>query len=317
MTEVKLQHDLKDLTQIKSKGELLPNLNLSKYNTWHVGGEVDYAYRPKDLADLQDFLKQLYIIDSEITITWLGLGSNVLIRDGGLSGVLILTNSGSSGLTNLDFIVASNQVCVGAGTSCAKLAKFLADAKFPLGAFWAGIPGTMGGALAMNAGCYGHETWEFVKKVQVITRQGDLLDLYPNDFEINYRHIDAKNNNGEFWFVNAWLELSENSELCGRQEIKKLLNKRSSSQPIGLFSGGSVFKNPPGDYSARLIEQAGLKGYKIGGASISDKHANFIINDKTATAADIEELIFYVQTEVFNKFRVKLEPEVKLMGDIK
>lgn len=314
MTEVNLKQDI---TKIETKGELLPNLNLSKYNTWHVGGQVDYAYKPRDLADLQLFFKQLYIIDPEINITWLGLGSNVLIRDGGLSGVLILSNAGKNGGLNNLSLLEPGQVYVGAGVPCAKLAKFLADAKFPIGAFWAGIPGTMGGALAMNAGCYGYETWEFVKKVQVLTRKGELLDLYPEDFKISYRHLESKNNIGEFWFVNAWLELPEDTELCGRQEIKKLLNKRSSSQPIGLFSGGSVFKNPEGDYSARLIEQAGLKGYKIGGASISEKHANFIINDKTATAADIEQLILYVQAEVFNKFNIKLEPEVKLMGENK
>lgn len=329
-----LDDDVNDnLINFNYQGELLTNTSLAKYNTWHVGGLAEIVYKPKDLQDLQEFLATYNNIASSVTrdinkeITWLGLGSNVLIRDGGLKGLVIITNNGKDkGLNTLEVIqdpMHGELVSVGAGVPCAKLAKFLVDRNYSKSAFWAGIPGTMGGALAMNAGCYGVETWEAVVKVQVINRLGELKILYPEDFEINYRHAKFKTldkEGDEYWFVNAWLKLpkiSGDSDLKdGRKEIKELLQKRGTSQPIGQFSGGSVFKNPEGDFSARLIEAAGLKGYKIGGAHVSMKHANFIINDKTATAANIEQLIYHLQQEVFKKFNIKLEPEVKILGSV-
>lgn len=316
--------EIKDsMNDIKVAGDIYKNTSLAKYNTWHVGGNAELVFKPRDLSDLQDFMQQLYQIDKSIDITWLGLGSNVLIRDAGLPGVVIITNNGKDkGLNNLELLNTQEFgeiVSVGAGVPCAKLAKYLVDNRFSNAAFWAGIPGTMGGALAMNAGCYGSETWEFVTKVQVINRKGELQELTPQDFTIKYRsacYNSSETLGDELWFVNAWLKLpkAQDKEYCGRTEIKELLAKRSSSQPIGQFSGGSVFKNPKGDYSARLIEAAGLKGYKIGGAQVSTKHANFIINDKTATASNIEQLIYHLQQVVHEKFNIKLEPEVKIIG---
>jgi UDP-N-acetylmuramate dehydrogenase len=309
-----------NLENFKYKGKLEKNVSLAKYTTWHVGGFADFVFKPKNLQDLSNFLTQLYDLDKEISIHWLGLGSNVLIRDTGLRGIVILTNNGKEhGLNTLEMLNDSEfgeVVHVGAGIPCAKLAKFLVDQHYNKAAFWAGIPGTMGGALAMNAGCYGSETWDFVVKLEVINRAGELKTIYPDDFDVHYRSITLREPSEELWFVGAWLKLIKSNidADLGRQEIKQLLQKRSSAQPIGQFSGGSVFKNPKGDYSARLVETAGLKGYRIGGAYVSEKHANFIINDKTATAEDIEQLIAYIQDVIFNKFNIKLEPEVKMLG---
>lgn len=296
---------------------LQKDVSLAKYNTWRVGGKADYVFKPRNLSDLQNFLKALSHHAFKPNILWLGLGSNVLIRDGGYRGVIVLTNSGKdSGLNSLE--LRDNNVIVGAGVPCAKFAKFLADNNYPAGAFWAGIPGTMGGALAMNAGCYGHETWEYVKGVTMMSRDGEMLNLTTNDFNISYRHTELRDpelKTKELWFTSASLSLPHNEELCGRQEIKQLLKKRNDSQPIGLFSGGSVFKNPEGNYSARLIEEAGLKGYQIGGAMVSSKHANFIVSDKTATAENIEQLMLQVQKQVAERFNINLEPEVKIIGE--
>jgi UDP-N-acetylmuramate dehydrogenase len=308
-------------------GRVIKDLVLADYTTWHVGGKADLAYQPNNLSELEIFLKELYLSDSNMPMYWLGLGSNVLIRDGGIRGLVILTNSGvNKGLVKHDIVTHSQYgklISVEAGVPCAKLAKFLAKHEYPGGAFWAGIPGTMGGALAMNAGCYGSETWDYIAKVDVIDRLGNITELSADKFNIAYRSATLKSdlklsfNLGDYWFVRAYIKLPQDNSINGQDEIRSLLQKRTSQQPIGLFSGGSVFRNPPGNFAARLIDQTGLKGYKIGGAEVSQKHANFIINNKTATANDIEQLIIYIQNAVYRASGIKLEPEVKIIGEAK
>ena len=300
------------------------NLPLADYTTWHVGGAADLVYQPNSLEELQQFLAKFATTNSDTPIYWLGLGSNVLIKDSGIRGLVVLTNSGSNiGLNNFEIQTTSSHgkiITCEAGVPCAKLAKFLAKNNYPGGAFLAGIPGTMGGALAMNAGCYGSETWDHVIKVDVIDRQGNITQLKPSDFVIGYRTVKAKNppfNAQEFWFVRAYLQFTQDDSISGVEAIKSLLQKRTSQQPIGLFSGGSVFRNPPGNFAGKLIEAAGLKGYTIGGAEISPKHANFIINNKTATAKDIEDLITHAQNIVFANTGIKLETEIRIIGEEK
>lgn len=318
--------NIENIINSEYKGQLLRDVNLAKYNTWHVGGKADYVYKPNSIQDLKKFIGNVYQLNQNIQFYFLGLGSNILIRDGGFRGIVILTNANkNSDLSELAVLDSFNDepsekiITAGAGVTCAKLARVLADHQHPGGAFWAGIPGTMGGALAMNAGCYGHETWEYVKKVEVIDCFGNSYILSPTDFNISYRHIELANKNllksSQYWFTKAWLNLPYNDDTCGRQQIKELLQKRSESQPIGLFSGGSVFKNPEGNFSAKLIQDAGLKGFSIGGAKVSTKHANFIINDKTASAEDIEQLIKHIKKVVYDKYTIELEPEVKIIGE--
>jgi len=297
---------------------MLRDVPLADFTTWHVGGKADLLYQPHDLPELQEFLKEFYISNPNLPIHWFGLGSNVLIRDGGLRGLVILTHGGSNiGLNKYDIVTTSNYgklICCEAGVPCAKLAKFLAKNNYPDGAFLAGIPGTMGGALAMNAGCYGSETWDHIIKVDVIDRLGNITELKARDFDVSYRTVNIKEPK-EFWFVRGYLKFTQDDSISGNEAIRSLLQKRTSQQPIGQFSGGSVFRNPKDNFAGKLIEEAGLKGYSIGGAQISPKHANFIINDKTATAKDIEDLIKYIQNVIEKRFGIKLEPEVRILGE--
>ncbi len=286
------------------RGALLRHEPLAAYTSWHVGGPATRCYKPADLADLSIFMASL---PSNETIVWLGLGSNVLIRDSGIEGTVILTQGGLNELACLD-----NQVVrAEAGVTCAKLAKFCARQRLSQGDFFAGIPGTVGGALAMNAGAFGGETWRYVIAVETVDRQGVIRKRLPADFQVAYREVKRP---AEEWFVAGYFQFPAGDESQANQAIKTLLRQRSETQPIGEFSCGSVFRNPPGDYAARLIESCGLKGKTIGGAWVSQKHANFIINGGEATAADVEQLILDVQRTVKEKTNVLLKPECHILG---
>ncbi len=285
-------------------GTLLQQELLAPLNTWHVGGPAKQTYRPADLPDLCAFLKTLPLSEN---IVWLGLGSNVLIRDEGIDGTVILTHEGLNALT-----YENNVVRAEAGVTCAKLAKFCAKHHLAEGSFFAGIPGTVGGALAMNAGAFGGETWTFVKSLEMVNRQGQVKLRPREDFTVAYRHVLIPHDE---WFVAAHFVFPKTDDSEAEQEkIRLLLRERREKQPIGVLSCGSVFRNPPGGYAAQLIEQCGLKGLKRGDAMISEKHANFIINIKHASAADIEALILHVQQVVRAQTGIELIPEVKVYG---
>ncbi|MGA2655797.1 MAG: UDP-N-acetylmuramate dehydrogenase, partial [Gammaproteobacteria bacterium] len=238
---------------------------------------------------------------------WLGLGSNVLIRDAGINGTVILTQDGLNELTCEDNIVRAQ-----AGVTCAKLAKFCAKHGLAEGSFFAGIPGTVGGALAMNAGAFGGETWTHVKAVEMINRQGEIKLRPREEFTVGYRHVSLPKDE---WFVAAHFVFPKTNDSETEQEkIRLLLRERREKQPIGVLSCGSVFRNPPGNFAAKLIEQCGLKGLKMGDAMVSEKHANFIINIKNARAADIEALILHVQQVVHEQTGIELIPEVRTYG---
>jgi UDP-N-acetylmuramate dehydrogenase len=287
------------------RGELHQDMPLAKHTSWHIGGKARQAYKPADLADLSLFLSTLP--DTE-TIIWLGLGSNTLIRDGGIDGTVILTQGALAALEARE----DGVLRVEAGITCAKLARFCAKTNLEKGAFFAGIPGTVGGALAMNAGAFGGETWEYVTAVETIDRRGNIQKKSREAFEVGYREVKGAENE---WFVAGYFLFPlGDGEKAGR-DIKTLLKKRGDTQPIGEFSCGSVFRNPPGDYAARLIESCGLKGKTIGGATVSLKHANFIINQAGATAADMEQLICFVQETVKAQTGVQLIRECHIVGE--
>lgn len=283
------------------KGQLEQQVKLSRYCTWRVGGPAQ-VYSPVDREDLLQF-----ILNTEFApFTWLGLGSNVLIRDGGIQGTVILTQDCLNQLQQID----DQTVQVEAGVPCAKLAKFCARNGLSGAEFFAGIPGTMGGALFMNAGAYGGETWDSVIAVETLDTKGNIHTRKPQDFQIAYRNVQGPDE----WFISATLQFPKGDSEQTQANLKALLQKRNEAQPIGLPSGGSVFRNPPGDYAARLIEAAGLKGFSIGGAQVSPKHANFIVNTGEATAANIEELIYYLRDRIHELNNIWLEPEVKFLG---
>jgi len=289
------------------RGELLYDVPLSGYTSWRVGGAAKRLYRPADSSDLVAFLQQL---DAAEPLLWLGLGSNLLVRDGGFNGTVIFTLGALERLQ----IEADGLLSVEAGVPCAKVARFAArNGRIGI-EFLAGIPGTMGGALAMNAGAFGGETWGAVAWVDTLDRKGCVRRREPSEFEIGYRHV--KGAEGE-WFLAAGLITQLGDVTDGQQKIKQLLARRSATQPIGLPSCGSVFRNPAGDHAARLIESLGLKGERIGGAVVSEKHANFIINTGDATASDIEALIQLVRDRVEEATGVRLKPEVHMVGERK
>ena len=286
-------------------GKLLLNEPLARYTSWRVGGMADQLYIPAGLEDLSAFLKTFTASEP---IYFLGLGSNLLVRDGGVRGTVILMHNV---LTELK--MDGDLVYVEAGVTCAKLAKFCAKHALSGAEFFAGIPGTLGGALAMNAGCYGTETWNVVSSVTTINRQGKLNVRGQADFIASYRHVDMPVR--DEWFVSAWLKLPAGNANESAQKIKALLAQRLASQPLNLPSAGSTFRNPAGDYAARLIEASGLKGYIIGGAQVSEKHANFIVNIGGANALDIELLIKHMRETVLDKQGVALQQEVKVIGE--
>lgn len=287
------------------KGRLLSNEPLAKYTSWRVGGVADRLYLPFDKQDLCAFIKSLP--DSE-PVFWMGLGSNLLIRDGGIRGTVINTKGRLKEMR----VAANGTVYVEAGVPCAHVARFCADQGLADAEFLAGIPGTMGGALKMNAGAFGGETWRIVKSAEMLNSRGDVTLRDPKEFSISYRSVKSSNDE---WFLSANLSLEPGDSGASIQKIKGLLDTRAKTQPTNQPSCGSVFKNPEGDFAARLIEATRLKGYSIGGACVSEKHANFIVNTGTATAADIENLIKYVQRKVQYIHGVVLQTEVCVIGE--
>ena len=311
------------------RGKLSFDEPMRRHTSWRAGGVAARMYQPADLDDLRVFLNCQRQGERLVAV---GLGSNLLVRDGGIDGTVLLLHGALNELS----LQPDNKVYVQAGVPGAKLARFAALHNFAGAEFFAGIPGTVGGMLAMNAGCYGSEIWQHVVKVQVITRDGQLITRTPEEYEIGYRRVARKQEAGcrmqdaaactgltesriqnpesSEIFVGAWLSFEQGDGEAARQKIKALLSKRISSQPLNLPNAGSVFRNPPGDYAARLIEMCGLKGLRIGGAEVSEKHANFIVNVGDATAADIEALIQSVRNTVASETGVQLHPEVKIIG---
>jgi len=290
---------------VSLRGELRSDEPLARHTSWGVGGPARSFYRPADAADLAAFLSQL---DPNEPLLWLGLGSNLLVSDTGFAGTVIQTQGCLTGLER----AGDQGVRAEAGVSCAKVARFAARLGLAGAEFLAGIPGTMGGALAMNAGAHGGETWDWVHRVHTIDRRGKIRERLPDAFDIGYRHVEIPR--GE-WFLDAELQLTPGDDKACLERIREVLERRGRTQPIGLPSCGSVFRNPPGDHAARLIEAAGLKGLRIGGAQVSEKHANFIINTGAATASDMARLIERVQTEVERRSGIRLIREVRRVGD--
>jgi len=287
------------------RGELRHDVPMAEYNSWHAGGRARRFYQPADLDDLCAFLRGL---DEDEPLLWLGLGSNLLVRDGGFPGTVIYT---FGALTMLEWL-NERTLRAGSGVTCSKVARSTAKAGLVGVEFLAGIPGTVGGALAMNAGAFGGETWRHVQAVETVDRAGRLHTRPPADYRIGYRTVTGP---ADEWFVAACLELEPGDAQAAHERIRQLLAHRNTTQPTQQYSCGSVFRNPPGDHAARLIEAAGLKGAAVGGARVSEKHANFIINTGTATAADLELLINRVQGRVEQAYGVRLEPEVRISGE--
>jgi len=290
--------------ELKVQGEIRYDEPMSRHTSWRVGGPAETFFVPASVDDLASFLAEL---DTDVPLFWHGVGTNLLVRDGGLPGVVI---SATKMLRHMDRIGAL-RVRAGAGVPCTQLARQCIRWQLGPSEFFAGIPGTVGGALAMNAGAHGGETWERVESVRTIDRGGELHERSPDDYNVAYRNVTGPRNE---WFVEATF-LFAPDVTPSMKKMKTMLERRRSTQPLGLPSCGSVFRNPPGNFSAKLIEEAGLKGHRIGGAEVSTKHANFIINRDDASASDIEALIEHVRTTVFEVHGVRLQHEVRIVGE--
>ena len=277
---------------------------MARMTTWGTGGPADRVYAPADVEDLADFLAGLGPGDP---ILWVGLGSNLLVRDGGVDGVVVLAARGLGRIEER----GAHLVRAGAGVPCAKLARYLGAKGYAGGEFFAGIPGTIGGALAMNAGAHGGETWDLVQGVETIDRAGRRRRRARGEFEAGYRSVEGAP--GE-WFTGADLRFVPADPAAVRARTRRLIRARAASQPVGRRSCGSVFRNPPGDHAGRLVEACGLKGARIGGAVVSEKHGNFIVNEGAASSSDIEALIGRVRSRVLDETGVDLVPEVRVVG---
>ena len=291
--------------QALMRGLLKTGEMMSKHTSWKVGGPADRFYIPADEDDLTCFLALLSVDEP---VTWIGLGSNVLVRDGGIRGTVI----SSAGMKDKLLLLPDNTVRAGCGVACAKVARFSAKSGLTGAEFLAGIPGSVGGALAMNAGAFGSETWNIVERVEIVRCDGMRAVRTGANFATGYRQVDLA---ADEWFLNVVFRLGKDAAGKAKARIRELLVRRAESQPTGRFSCGSVFKNPTGAFAGRLIEQCGLKGFAIGDAYVSEKHANFIINAGKASATDIEILILHVQATVEQITGIRLVPEVRIIGE--
>jgi UDP-N-acetylmuramate dehydrogenase len=294
------------------RGELRRDEPMSRHVSWKAGGPADRFFAPADLEDLAMFLAQL---PPEEPLLFVGLGSNLLVRGGGWRGTVILTYAASKRPRMEEGLLYAE-----AGVACPRVARFAADNKLGSAEWLTGIPGTVGGALAGNAGCYGGETWDIVERVVTINRRGQLRRRARGEFEFSYRRCELKtdaSSDGDEWFASAHFKLPEGDREESRAIMQALLTKRRSTQPLQLPNAGSVFRNPAeGKTAAKLIQFSGLKKYQRGGARVSEKHANFIVNPGGAASADdIEGLILHVQAVVEDKTNVRLMPEVRIVGE--
>ncbi len=292
----------------KWRGEFHCDEPMARHVSWRAGGSVARAFFPVDLDDLAAFLS---VLRQDEPLLFVGLGSNLLVRDGGLDATVVFTH----GALNTLRLEKDGLIYAEAGVASPKVARFAASHHLAGAEFLAGVPGTVGGALAMNAGCYGSETWNHVERVLMIDRYGERIERTPAEFAIAYRHAGLRAVCDE-WFAAAWLRFPSGDAEASRERIQGLLKQRMASQPLNLPNAGSVFRNPPGDHAARLIEAANLKGSAIGGARVSEMHANFIVNpENNATAGEIEMLVGRIQAAVKEKFGVELHLEVRIVGE--
>ncbi|WP_262694964.1 UDP-N-acetylmuramate dehydrogenase [Kordiimonas aquimaris] len=286
------------------KGRLVKDAPLARLSWFRTGGAADLLFEPADEADLIAFLKTVPI---KTPITVIGVGSNLLVRDGGVRGIVIRLGRGFA-----DINIRGNVVKAGAAAMDVHVAKAAAKAEMSGLEFLVGVPGTIGGAIRMNAGAYGDEIKDVLKHVHAVDRYGHLHEFLPADCGFSYRHSKLDD---DLIILGASFNVVAGDEEIILVKMNEISNSRADSQPLGTRTGGSTFKNPDGKYAWELIDQAGCRGMRIGGAQVSEKHCNFLINHGDATAEDIERLGDDVRAKVLAHSGVELEWEIKRIGD--
>lgn len=291
---------------------ILPELNIlvdepmRKHTTFKIGGPADFLIMPSSINDIREIIK--YASMRDIPLTVLGNGSNMLVLDGGIRGIVIKISH------NFNYISHDDEMIIaGAGTMLTYAAYFASKHNLTGMEFAVGIPGSIGGAVFMNAGAYDGEMSYIVKSVLAISPEGKPVRFYNEQMNFGYRHSIFQDNN--YIICEVQLELKHGDYEAIKNKMDDYTSRRLTKQPMDMPSAGSTFKRPNGYYAGTLIEQAGLKGMKVGGAQVSEKHAGFIVNIGDATAQDVINLISNVQKNVYDKFGVKLQPEIKIVGE--
>lgn len=300
-----------ELTEFQRKiAEILPETALrfeeplAKHTSFRIGGCAEVMAFPRNREELAEILKKSALLDCKPVI--LGAGTNVLAPDEGVRGLVVCLKDCLDGMEQLD----DTHIRVMAGVTMARAAVFAANLGLSGMEFAHGIPGTVGGGVYMNAGAYGGEIRQICQSVEVMDFDGTLRRLSNPEMQFSYRHSILEDRPGIVVSADFALEPGESQAI--RAKMKELIGKRTASQPLDMPSAGSAFKRPAGGYAAALIEQAGLKGYRCGGAAISEKHAGFAVNLGNATAADVKNLLRQVSDRVFDRTGIRLEPEVRI-----
>ena len=300
------------LTEIISSDEILVDEPMKKHTTFRIGGNADLLVYPKknQVAEILALAKE-----HQVPVTIIGNGSNLLVGDGGIRGLVLVFSKGADSVIVEDAIAEDGKVrmVAEAGVLLSKLAAEVARRGLTGLEFAAGIPGTLGGAVVMNAGAYGGEMKDVPTGATVLTPEGQILHLSLEELELSYRHscIPEK----EYIVLEAELALAPGEEEQIRATMEDFKGRRIDKQPLEYPSAGSTFKRPEGYFAGKLIQDAGLRGYRVGGAQVSEKHCGFVINRDNATAADVLQLITDVKQQVYEQFQVELEPEVKMIGE--
>ena len=279
---------------------------MTKHTSFHIGGPAELMAQPQSEAELQSLL--LKAAEAAVPVTLVGNGSNLLVRDKGIRGLVIKLGS-----MLRDIKVSGNVLTFGSGVSLAQASKKVAELGLSGMEFAVGIPGSIGGAVYMNAGAYDGEMAKVVKSVRVMDAAGEVSELSAGELDFGYRH-SALQGSGKI-VTSVTVELAAGDKQAIAEKMADFSNRRITKQPLELPSAGSMFKRPPGYFAGTLIDQTGLKGYTVGGAQVSTKHAGFVVNIGGATAADVLQLISDVQAKVFAAHGVHLEPEVLVLGE--
>ena len=294
-----------ELKKILPQEKIFCEEPMSRHTTFRIGGPADYYIQP-DVRQLSEVLR---LADREqIPVTIIGNGSNLLVGDGGIRGVVI-----EIGRAMDDIRCEGQEITVGGGTLLSRLSNFAAEQGLSGLEFAAGIPGNVGGAVVMNAGAYGGEIKDVLVSVKVMDRQGGQKVLSADELELGYRHSRLMDT--EEIVIGAVFRLKSDNPQTIRSVMADLRERRMEKQPLEYPSAGSTFKRPEGYFAGKLIQDAGLRGYQVGGARVSDKHCGFVVNCGGATAADVQQLIAEVQKQVYDQFAVQLEPEVHMLGE--
>ena len=300
---------ISQIKKIENKilGKILFNQSLSKYSWFNLGGAAKVIFIPKSLNELSIFLKN---IDCQNQVKVLGVGSNTLIRDGGYNGVIIKFGKALSHLS----LFNNNTIIAGSAALDKNVSNFALENQLGGFEFLSCIPGTIGGAIRMNSGCYGEDISKLLVSVQVMDLKGQMKVIYASDIKFSYRNCNI---NDDLIFISATLKGERSTKSNIQKKIEDLVNKKKEDQPSKIKTCGSTFKNPEKSKAWELIKDSGCAGMKVGDAYISEKHCNFFVNKGNATSADLEDLIHKVRTKVLDKTGIKLELEIQIIGEKK